>query len=201
MAINGNLGLSPWRVNRIVGKVEIDRWRCARAVHLWLWVVAYAVIVVPTHMYEVYSTTKSVQHLARNKTLIYLLIELIICSFFVIFSGTITLSPVSFCQILNGLYKYTESFPVFGIGWTIFLLGAGIHYQVSRKAVASWKWQHWSSRDERMYMERVKKTCFPISFGDGKRFVINPTKVLQFIRSVSKNTFRAVAMYGKAFGH
>ncbi|CAL8129116.1 unnamed protein product [Orchesella dallaii] len=89
--------------------------------------------------------------------------------------------------------------PLFG--YAIFLWMAGLQYQGTVKTVNSWKLSHWNRRQDRMYMERVKKTCFPISFGDGKRYIINPKKVLQFINSVSRNTFRAIAMYGKVFGY
>jgi len=86
-------------------------------------------------------------------------------------------------------------------GWATFLLLAGWQYEESRKTVESWKRMTWTKRTDRMYMRRVAETCQPITFGDGKRFLITPGKVLRFIDSVSKNTFRAFATYAKVFGY
>ncbi|CAL8085314.1 unnamed protein product [Orchesella dallaii] len=86
-------------------------------------------------------------------------------------------------------------------GWAIFLWLAGWQYEEAEKTVNSWKLVNWSRRKDRMYMQRVKLTCQPITFGDGKRFLITPMKVLKFFNSVSKNTFRAFATYAKTFGY
>ncbi|CAL8085311.1 unnamed protein product [Orchesella dallaii] len=85
--------------------------------------------------------------------------------------------------------------------WVIFIWLAGWQYQEAEKTVKSWKLANWSRRKDRMYMQRVKLTCQPITFGDGKRFLITPMKVLKFFNSVSKNTFRAFATYAKTFGY
>ncbi|CAL8085319.1 unnamed protein product [Orchesella dallaii] len=85
--------------------------------------------------------------------------------------------------------------------WSSFLWVAGLQYKESKITVESWHWTNWKRKEDRMYMKRVTPTCQPMTFGDGKRFVINPTKVLQFFKSVSKNTFMAVATYGEVFGY
>ncbi|CAL8085317.1 unnamed protein product [Orchesella dallaii] len=83
--------------------------------------------------------------------------------------------------------------------WGCFLWLAGLQYKESKKTVESWHWTNWKKKEDRMYMKRVTPTCQPVTFGDGKRFIINPTKVLQFFRSASKNTFRGLATYAKVF--
>ncbi|CAL8072504.1 unnamed protein product [Orchesella dallaii] len=86
-------------------------------------------------------------------------------------------------------------------GWATFLFVAGIQYGYSEAATESWKLEYWSTRKERMYMQRVKWSLRPFSFGDGKRFIIKPVTVLKYINSVSKNTFRSLITYGKVLGY
>ncbi|CAL8072502.1 unnamed protein product [Orchesella dallaii] len=86
-------------------------------------------------------------------------------------------------------------------GWATFLFVAGIQYGYSEAAMESWKLEYWSTRRERLYMERVKWSLRPFSFGDGKRFIIKPVTVLKYINSVSKNTVRSLITYGKVLGY
>ncbi|CAL8072498.1 unnamed protein product [Orchesella dallaii] len=72
-------------------------------------------------------------------------------------------------------------------GWACFLYVAGTQYGYSDKAKESWRLDFWSTKEERLYMERVKWSLRPFSFGDGKRFVIKPVTVLLFMNSVSQN--------------
>ncbi|CAL8129119.1 unnamed protein product [Orchesella dallaii] len=385
MKVTSTLGFCPLRVDTVHGKVVVNNWSWARAVHFWSWIFAYVIIVLPTHTIEVWLGSKDVQSLRSNKTVIYLLVTNLFCWFFTLLLGVISLNPLAVCQIFNGLFKYLETFPgkyiekrnrkrdqikkiqmellcatstfvllftcflfvfyiflnpnappfpayrvprqylslpiylvaclwpgIFGFGfcaiinlllcgiififfimdpitrdelrlgrseyntidrlrepfhlvlnyraiqiyiktintelgvlfvpgqmlmtqiilvcnvsllfqWDLFALNtkifiaflslipffsyslvlrmAGLQYQNSLKTVRSWTLAKWSRRQDRMYMERIHKVCLPISFGDGKRFVINPMKVLMFFKSVSQNTFRAIATYGKVFGY
>ncbi|CAL8072500.1 unnamed protein product [Orchesella dallaii] len=86
-------------------------------------------------------------------------------------------------------------------GWATFLFVAGIQYGYSEAATESWKLEYWSTRTERLYMERVKWSLRPFSFGDGKRFIIKPVTVLKYIDSVSINTFRSLITYGNVLGY
>ncbi|ODM95611.1 Galectin-4 [Orchesella cincta] len=379
------LGFCPVKVDTIHGKLKVHTWSWARAVHSWLWIFIYSIIVLPTHTVEVYLSKRIVRNVQNKHTLIYLILTIISCIVFTILLGIVVLKPLALCQIGNAVYKYVETFPgkyittynkkkdqlrvslmeflligaavltslsislfilyiflhptatpfpAFGVpsrllslpvyliaclwpslfaicfggavyifycqgifilfslipiiqnelrlgrshyitvellrqphhlvwnyralqvffkmfnielgiilvpiqalitalilvcnvslrfkwdlfevnmriflafstatllvAWVIFLGLAGVLHQESKKTVASWEWTFWSTKKEKMYMGRVKRTCVPICCGDGKRFVITPTTVLLFLRSVSKNTFRVMAMYGRIFGY
>ncbi|CAL8072496.1 unnamed protein product [Orchesella dallaii] len=97
------------------------------------------------------------------------------------------------------LLTFLAGFATFG--WACFLYVAGIQYGYSEKAIQSWKLEYWSTRKERLYIQRVKRSLRPFSFGDGKRFVIKPITVLKFVKSVSQNTFRSLITFGNVFGY
>ncbi|CAL8085302.1 unnamed protein product [Orchesella dallaii] len=385
--VTGKLGFCPLKLDTARGKFSVDTWRWARTVHNFLWLLCYAVVVLPTHVYEVYRSGNGVNTFASNRTVIYLLLATILSYLSVLFLGVIATMPLTLCQVVNSFYKFMETFPVkyirtynrkkekrkmkmlefvitgstisvlsvvflivlhcyshptssaypafrayipshlvaipayilsstwfsvsaisyaavsniviihaihyffyafpiirnelrrgrpryktldilrepdhlvlnyrtlqvlvgiinteicvvlipaqaliiaailvsnvslafqwelftittkiflitvsvvFLVGWSIFLWMAGQQFRESKKTVASWKLGGWDRRFDRMYMKRVKRACQPICFGDGKRFLLNPTKVLLFINSVNRNSFKAFAMYRKIVGH
>ncbi|CAL8085308.1 unnamed protein product [Orchesella dallaii] len=383
--VTGNLGFCPIKIDTVQGKFTVDTWRWARTFHNFLWLLCYATVVLPTHVHEVYRSGNGVQTFATNSTVIYLLLAIILGNISVLTLGICTLNPLAVCQVLNGLYKFIETFPanyiisynrreeqrkmkllefiittstisilslailitlhcfsyptssaypafraqapsqfvsvivyllsstwfsvsgfsfavvgnllvinaqfyffyafplirnelrrgrpqyktidtlrepdhlvlnyrafqilsgainsdicviliptqafiiaailvsnvslafqwelftittkiflitvsvVFLVGWSAFLWVAGQQFRESKKTVASWKLGGWAKKFDRMYMKRVMRACQPIYFGDGKRFVVNPTKILLFINSVNRNTFKAFAMFRKIF--
>ncbi len=88
---------------------------------------------------------------------------------------------------------------VFSFGWASILALTGFQYKWSIKTVQSWKRHVWSKRTDRLYVFKICKSCRPLSFGDGKMYVIKQSTVLAFLRSLSKNTLKALVTYGKAF--
>ncbi|CAL8085305.1 unnamed protein product [Orchesella dallaii] len=85
--------------------------------------------------------------------------------------------------------------------WLIILLLGGWHYQESEKTVESWKLDLFARRADRMYMKRVKLTCRPISYGDGKRYLMTPSQLLHFMETVGRETFVAFSTYSGFFGY
>lgn len=77
-------------------------------------------------------------------------------------------------------------------GWSAFLMIAGMQYSYSKDTIDSWRIECWQTKEDRMYVERVKYSCRPFSIGDGRRYFIRPITVLSYLRSVSRNTFRAL---------
>ncbi len=83
----------------------------------------------------------------------------------------------------------------------VFLKLAGIQYKWSKQTIKSWRVEYFPKRIDWKYMERVKLASKPLSLGDGKRYTIQPMTVLKFLRSLSRNTFRALITYGKVMGY
>lgn len=80
-------------------------------------------------------------------------------------------------------------------GWSLFLMVSGFQYLCCQNTVDSWQWNCWSNAAERIYMRKVKLSCRPFSFGDGKRFFIKPITAMSYMNCVSENTFRAMITY------
>ncbi|CAL8085296.1 unnamed protein product [Orchesella dallaii] len=384
--VTGTLGFCPIVVDTIHGKFTVNTWRWARTVHNFLWLLCYATIVLPTHLYEVYTSGNAFHTFSSNSSVIYLLLATILCYIAVLFLGICAVVPQGLCQLLNGLYKFMETFTknytntydwkkerrkmrqlefwiaassisiafptillvlhcytqptasaypayrvwtssqfikiplcflsstwfaisgmcfvavgnifmvnaifyflyvfpiirdelrrgrkryktldilrepyqlvvnyrafqiltgivnteictilipiqaliiaailvsnvslafqwelftittkifltamsvVLLVGWSIILWMAGQQFGESKKTVGSWKLGNFENAFDEKYMKRVKLACQPICIGDGKRFLLKPTKVLLFVNSVNRNTFKAFAMYRKTFG-
>lgn len=98
------LGFSPFKVDRVIGKLYVDFWSRARSLWNWSWLVAYAYIVLPTHLYELYITK---QHQKFNYTVIIQLC----CSMGIILVGDLVWMANGVCQFLNALFKFLEFFP------------------------------------------------------------------------------------------
>lgn len=82
---------------------------------------------------------------------------------------------------------------VFCLGHCFAFRGTGV--QMGEEALGTWRKEFWPLCKDWKYMKRVKLSCRPFSFGDGKRYFIEPISVLKFLSSVSRNTFRALITY------
>lgn len=81
--------------------------------------------------------------------------------------------------------------------WSIFLMLAGLQYKWGRDTIASWRPECWPDKRNSAFIRKQRNAIRPFSLGYGKRYCIKPISVLAFLRSVSRNTFRALITYGK----
>lgn len=120
-------------------------------------------------------------------------------SFLTLFSN-VTLVYHSHSMQTNSVLMLISNLVLCTTGWAIFLYQAGKQFHLSAKVLNTWRPDVWKP-SERKYMMKVKRACRPIWVGDGKRYVIRPVSVLNFFRSLSKNSCRALITYGKLYGH
>lgn len=84
------------------------------------------------------------------------------------------------------------------LGYSIFLTMAGKVFTSSKATLNSWKLERWSKESQdRKYMKKVRSACQPMSACAGKYFVIRPKSTLNFIRAVSRGTFRSLITFRK----
>lgn len=102
--IGSTVGFSPYKVDRQVGKLYVDRWSFARSLWNWTWLVAYAYVVLPTHLYDLYFTN---QFHKFNYTVIIMLC----CSMGIVLVGALLMMSHGTCQFLNALFKFIQDFP------------------------------------------------------------------------------------------
>ncbi len=79
--------------------------------------------------------------------------------------------------------------------WPFFLTLAGIHYKCTQDTIRSWKRQHWQRHSDQKYIEKVKRSCSPFSFGNGGRIFITPMSVPHYWHSFGNNCFSAIITY------
>lgn len=84
--------------------------------------------------------------------------------------------------------------------WCIVLKLAGLQYKWSEKTIDTWRVEYFPRKRDWKYMQRVKKASKPFSLGDGERYNIQPMTVLEFLSSLSRNTFTALITYGEVMG-
>ncbi|CAL8085325.1 unnamed protein product [Orchesella dallaii] len=111
LKVTNTLGFCPFYVDTVRGKLTVNYWSWARAMQNWLWIAFYAGLVLPTHAVEVWLYSESVQSLGSNPTVIFLIMTCIYCCVFTLFLGVTTLTPLTFSQHMNSLFKYVETFP------------------------------------------------------------------------------------------
>lgn len=87
------------------------------------------------------------------------------------------------------------------VGWCIFLILAGLQYKWGLETLSTWKPDYWQKPIDLKYMKRQRWATRPFSLGDGKRYFIRPISILTFLRSLSRNTFRALITYGDVMGY
>lgn len=122
-----------------------------------------------------------------------------------LYSGAVVFSMVSLTyqwDILGSTFvKVIMIISVIGVvvGWSWMLIIAGLLYRFSDKTIKSWRREYWFLKKDWRYISKFKKSCRPLCFGDGKRYVIKPVTVLVFLRKLSQNTLRALMTYGKMF--
>lgn len=87
------------------------------------------------------------------------------------------------------------------MAWCIFLILAGLEYKWGMDTLATWSPQYWARRVDSKYIMRQRWATKPFSLGDGKRYCIRPITVLTFLRSLSRNTFRALITYADVMGY
>ncbi|CAL8143489.1 unnamed protein product [Orchesella dallaii] len=107
------LGFAPYYVDTTIGKLSFYSGVChGRCIHNWLWMTAYAIIVLPTHAIQLHMASDSILSIRSNKTIIYLVLGMLFCCIVTIIMGTLVLNPTPICQIMNCILKYIEKFPV-----------------------------------------------------------------------------------------
>lgn len=75
--------------------------------------------------------------------------------------------------------------------WTLFLTVAGQLFSSSKKTLGSWKLERWTGA-ERKFMMKFKRSFRPLSICAGKFFVVRPKSALNFVKGVSRGTFRSL---------
>lgn len=102
ITLNSYLGFSPFRIDSSQGKVCIHFSSHCRFVHNWIWVFAYGLFVLPTHLFELLHTKKSFEQIP------FLLILLLMTSVVAMITSILSLRAVTCMQILNAFFKFVE---------------------------------------------------------------------------------------------
>lgn len=97
------LGCSPYRVDRVLGKIYIHFWSHFRTIHVWSWFTAYAIIVLPTHLYILHTT-------GQTRRFNFTLIILGGCCMCSILLGVLTFKTLGVLQIVNAVFKFLPDF-------------------------------------------------------------------------------------------
>lgn len=85
------------------------------------------------------------------------------------------------------------------IGWSAFLSLAGKLFLTSGLTLKSWRLEMWKSGKERMFMERFKRSCQPLSIAAARYYVVRPKSTLSYLKSVSRGTCRSLIALRKAW--
>lgn len=97
------LGCLPYRIDTTRGKLYIHPWSHFRTFHVWSWATAYAVIVLPTHLYQLYCMGQT----RRFNFTVQIWIGASGCS---LLTGIFTWYSKGNCQIINSLFKLLPDF-------------------------------------------------------------------------------------------
>ncbi len=97
------MGVIPGRIDQEQGKIYIHFWSHFRTIHVWSWMTAYGIIVLPTNIYTLYTTNQM-----SYVTLV--LLGICGCSAVSILLGVACFKTFGLVQTLNALFKYFDDF-------------------------------------------------------------------------------------------
>ncbi|CAL8125315.1 unnamed protein product [Orchesella dallaii] len=78
------------------------------------------------------------------------------------------------------------------VGWSLILWMGGWLYFCGQLILKSWKYHEWTSKSEKKYMNKFRKSCRPVTIHCGNLYTIRRLSVLKFIRGVLEGIFRTL---------
>ncbi|OXA40164.1 hypothetical protein Fcan01_25046 [Folsomia candida] len=86
------------------------------------------------------------------------------------------------------------------VGQTIWIFGleiCGRFHEQAKKTLKSWKNMKFRTKEQKLYMNRFRRSCRPLKIGKEGLFIITILTVLKFMKAIIKGTFRAVLTIGR----
>lgn len=161
--------------------------------------------------YKTLGKLRHPEHLVRNWRALEILVKIVCLNFgiFLVPLQTIFMYLSLFCNVtmivfseemktITKLVMPTISLAA-TVGWAVFITLAGKLFSDSKATLSSWKIERWAtSEKDRKYMKKVKRACQPLSVSAGKYFILRPKSALNYLRGVSRGTFRSLIAVSKA---
>lgn len=97
------IGSSPFRINSKGGKVVIHLPSHFRVIHFSVWMHVYGSIVLPTHLYILYTT-------GDYRKCNFVILVTHFCFVCDLFCGVFAFKTLGVCQFLNGMFKFLQDF-------------------------------------------------------------------------------------------
>lgn len=153
--------------------------------------------------YHLAVTWRTLQYLVKVPNLegafILLYAQVAIVGIFLVAAVSLVFEWDNASVVVRLLLGFMAGFSV--LFWCIILTLGGLQYKWSEETINSWRIECWKRKQVWKYMERFKLAVRPFSLGDGKRYYIQPLTVLKFLKSVSRNAFRALITYADVMGY
>lgn len=98
-------------------------------------------------------------------------------------------------EISYAVKLITQIFAIMSITFwgSVLFLGGTVHLS-GQRILKSWKYHKWRnlSNRERKILSRFRKSCYPLSIGCGRAYVIRRVSILKFFRQISIGLFRSL---------
>jgi hypothetical protein len=78
------------------------------------------------------------------------------------------------------------------IGWVVFLEGFGMFHKRGQELLESWRLASWSSKMDRIWVEKFVKSCRPLAMRSKEHFCVRRISSLKFLQAVVVGTLSLV---------